>query len=54
MPSMIKRSGRPKGHLLTAIGLPSKKRKRAIAKKPCSFLKLHSSEKERGTYIQLS
>ena len=50
MPSVIKRRGRPKGHLLTTIGLPRKKGKSTIAKKPCSFLKLHTSEKERGTH----
>lgn len=51
MPSVIKRRGQPKGHLLTAVGLPSKKGKSTTAKKPCSFLKLHSSEKERGTAV---
>ena len=49
MPSVMKSCGRPKGHLLTAIGLPSKRRKSTKAKKLYSFLKLHSSEKERGT-----
>ena len=47
---MIKRSRPPKGHLLIGIGLPSKRKKRTKTRKPCSFPKLHSSEKETGNY----
>jgi hypothetical protein len=49
MPPIVKRKGRPRGHELTSIGLPAKKRRRD-GKKPTRFLMLHTSEKERGTY----
>ena len=46
MPPVIRKRGRPKGHLLTTIGLPSKKTK--YASKPCSFERLGCRERERG------
>lgn len=46
MPPLVKKRGRPKGHGLTTIGLPAK-RARKEYKKPCSFSKLHVSEKEK-------
>ena len=52
-PSVLKRRGRPKGHHLTTIGLPAKKKakKAEYAKRPTSFRKLHTSEKEEGEYV---
>ena len=48
MPSVFKIYGWPNEHLLAVIGLPCKRKKSTKTRKPCSFLKLHSSEKERG------
>ena len=51
---IVKRRGRPRGHDLTAIGLPAKKAKKKADKKPCTFSRLHTSRKEEGTlYFQL-
>lgn len=47
-PPVIKRRGRPRGHELTTIGLPAKKAKKETLKKPRSFSKMHTSEKEEG------
>lgn len=49
VPPVVKRRGRPKGHLLTVCGLPAKKCKGTKnLKKPTSFQLMHSSEKEKG------
>ena len=42
----VKKRGRPKGSDLTVSGLPKKKQKGF--KGPCPFIRLHTSEKERG------
>ena len=44
---IVKKRGRPKGHLLTTIGLPSKKVKKANGR-PISFAKMHTAKKEKG------
>ena len=44
----MKRRGRPRGHELTTIGLPAKKAKKDMDKKPRSFNRLHVSRKEEG------
>ena len=52
MPPKVKKRGCPKGHQLTTIGLPAKKQRTEgtnSMKKPCSFQKLHTSFKEKGT-----
>ena len=49
VPTPVKKREHPKGHELTTIGLPAKKaRKEKKKKKPCSFSKLPTSEKEKG------
>ncbi|XP_062509833.1 uncharacterized protein LOC134185957, partial [Corticium candelabrum] len=45
MPSTYRKRGRPKGHELTVIGLPSKKKKSLKTLQP--FTKLHTSVKEK-------
>ena len=51
-PAMCKR-GRPKGHAVTVIGLPAKKRTRSSEKvKLTPFIHLHSSIKEKGIVFQ--
>ena len=53
---IVKRRGRPRGHELTSIGLPAKKAKKDVDKKPCSFSRLNVSAKEEGKqnyWIQL-
>lgn len=50
MPPVVKRKGRPRGHELTAIGLPAKKAKKGSKNKPTRFLMLHTSDKERGRF----
>ena len=52
MPPLIKKRGRPKGHGLTTIGFPAKRARKEVvcSKRPCSFTKLHVSEKEKGVY----
>ncbi|XP_062522978.1 uncharacterized protein LOC134197649 [Corticium candelabrum] len=45
MPSTYQKRGRPKGHELTVIGLPSKKKKSLKTLQP--FTKLHTSVKEK-------
>lgn len=54
VPPFVKKRGRPKGHGLTTIGLPAKRARKEVScfKKPCSFSKLHVSEKEKGTYTE--
>ena len=47
LPPAVKRRGRPKGHDVTVIGLPAKKKKNN--NKPVPFLRKHSSEKQRGS-----
>ncbi|CAI8036418.1 hypothetical protein GBAR_LOCUS20403 [Geodia barretti] len=49
VPPLVKKRGRPKGHGLTTIGLPAKRARKELLryKKPCSFSKLHVSEKEK-------
>ena len=48
VPSPIKRRGRPKGSDLTTVGLPVKRNKRGNlhSRKPVSFSRLHTTEKE--------
>ncbi len=46
MPPILRRRGRPKGHELTVIGLPMKKKKKESKLLP--FIKLHTSIKEKG------
>ena len=58
MPPVMRKRGRPKGHEVTVIGLPAKrprgKQKHSDQKeRVVPFIKLHSSVKERGSYIQL-
>ena len=48
VPPPIKKRGRPKGCNLTTIGLPAKKVKTGVTKKPCSFAMLHTSDKEKS------
>ena len=48
MPPIIGRKGRPRGHALTTIGLPVKRKKGS--NKPTKFLLLHTSEKEKGKW----
>ena len=52
VPPILKKRGSPKGHELTVIGLPAKKRKKAsdVHTKPKlqPFLRLHTSIKEKG------
>ena len=50
---VVKRRGRPRGHDLTTIGLPAKKAKNEVGKKPCSFRRLHTSMKEEGMFALL-
>ena len=50
LPPPVKQRGRPKGHDLTVVGLPAKRARKGKTNKPCSFSKLHVSEKERGRY----
>lgn len=52
VPPPVKRRGRPKGHGLTTIGLPAKRARKEGTRKPCSFSKLHVSEKERGKVMR--
>ena len=47
LPPIVKKRGRPKGHMLTVSGLPAK-RSRKPSKKPTSFRLMHSSDKEKG------
>ena len=47
VPPAIKKKGRPKGHILTTIGLPAKKMRKG-SQGPCTFSRLHTSEKEKG------
>ena len=49
LPPVIKKRGRPKGHMLTVSGLPAKRsRKAAKTAKPTAFRLMHSSDKEKG------
>jgi zinc finger SWIM domain-containing protein 3 len=46
-PPKVKKRGRPKGHELTVIGMPAKKKsKKSNFQAPCSFIKLPVSAKE--------
>lgn len=45
---IVKRRGQPRGHELITIGLPAKKAKKDVDKKPCSFSHLRVSRKEDG------
>lgn len=47
MPPTIKKRGRPKGHQLTVIGLPAKKRK-GFENKLVAFTRLHTSTKQKS------
>ena len=49
MPPVTKMRGRPKGHKLTTVGLPSRKGKAAL--KPTSFIDLHFSNKQKGMHL---
>ncbi len=52
LPPIIKKRGRPKGAEKTVIGLPSRKRfKGDQVRKPVSFLKKSTSNKDEGTLI---
>ena len=55
VPPLVKKRGRPKGHGLTTIGLPAKRARKELLryKKPCSFSKLHVSEKEKGNIMSI-
>lgn len=51
IPPIIRKRGRPKGHEVTAIGLPKKKMKasdKAGKDKLQPFIRLHTSVKEKG------
>ena len=52
MPPAINKRGRPKGHEVTVIGLPAKKRKKNTSEpyKPRlqPFIRLHTSIKDKG------
>ena len=53
LPPVIKKRGRPKGAEKTVIGLPSRKRfKGDQVRKPVSFLKKSTSNKDEGTLIK--
>ena len=45
---IVKRRGDQEVTKLTTIGLPAKKAKKYVDKKPCSFSRLHVSRKEEG------
>ena len=52
MPQVIKKRGRPKGHMLTTIGLPCKRAKMNCRKDgPVAFSRLHTSDKKKGQFI---
>ena len=49
----MRKRGRPKGHAVTVIGLPAKKKTRSSEKvKLTAFIYLHSSMKEKGIVFQ--
>lgn len=51
VPPRLKKRGRPKGHDLTVIGLPAKKRNTFVSKLQ-PFAKLHTSIKEKGKTLK--
>ena len=50
MPPIIRKQGRPKGHEVTVIGLPAKKKtkKNPTVTRLQPFIELHTSIKEKG------
>ena len=52
MPPILRKRGRPKGHELTVIGLPAKKKAKSGKVQP--FIKLHISlKKKRYSHVHL-
>ena len=51
MPPILRKCGHPKGHELTVIGLPAKKKAKSGKVQP--FIKLHTSLKERGIHMSI-
>ena len=45
LPPTVKRRGKPKGHDITVVGIPAKKKN---SNKPVPFMRKHSSEKQKG------
>ena len=52
VPSAIKKRGRPRSSELTVVGLPKKKNRRGV-EGPCPFIRLHTSDKEKGEHTSV-